>query len=89
MKFYAYHHNSGKIIPLRDEAIAARVAKFERIYLVFAEDDFDYKKLLKKYIQHVGECEGTTFIEDFGSSVVWDEGELAHLRALAGKGEIG
>lgn len=27
-------------------------------------DKFSYLKLLKKYIAHVGDCEGTAFIED-------------------------
>ncbi len=25
----------------------------------------DYRKLLKKYIKHVGSCEGITFLEDY------------------------
>jgi hypothetical protein len=41
----------------------------------------DYRKLLKKYIHHVGSCEGVTFLQDYNrglsgdifSNEEWDE----------------
>lgn len=43
--------------------------------------EIDYRKLLKKYITHVSECEGVTFINDWRRTVhftneEWDELEL-------------
>lgn len=36
----------------------------------------DYRELLLKYIAHVGECEGSTFIHDiYRKSATWISGE--------------
>jgi hypothetical protein len=43
----------------------------------------DYKTLLKKYMQHVGECEGRDFLDNIGSymsDVDFTEDEAAALR---------
>lgn len=42
--------------------------------------------LLKKYINHVSQCEGISFIDKcndgMGSDVVFTEAEIKHLKAL-------
>jgi hypothetical protein len=51
---------------------------------------FDYQDLLKRYIHHVGKCEGTFFIDaindpwfmSFMSDVKFTTEEIAELKAL-------
>lgn len=45
----------------------------------------DYRALLKKYVEHVGDCEGVTFIDDCGSIdgvASFSEEEKTELRAI-------
>lgn len=45
----------------------------------------DYKELLKKYMQHVGEYEGATFVNclnDFHCDVEFTEEEVAELERI-------
>lgn len=47
------------------------------------ESPIDFEALLKKYIQHVGECEGAVFLEDHNliwSDVKFTEEEWAWLK---------
>jgi hypothetical protein len=50
---------------------------------VIGRGDIDYEALLEKYIEHVGECEGVTFV-DYPSDVQFTDEERAELRRLAG-----
>ena len=48
-------------------------------------NDIDYKVLLKKYIDHVGDCEGSNFIYHINSSmsdVKFSELEIKTLKEL-------
>lgn len=46
----------------------------------------DYRELLKKYMEHVGECEGTTFVDRLnggcGADIVFTAEEVEELRAI-------
>lgn len=41
-----------------------------------------YRKLLMKYIEHVNDCEGTTFIRDAEKDMGFSRGEVAELKKL-------
>jgi hypothetical protein len=45
------------------------------------EDTIDYKQLLRKYIEHVGQTEGTTFISkvNWCSDITFNDEEVAEL----------
>ena len=46
----------------------------------------DYRNLLLKYMQHVGDCEGSTFVEQLGfyarSQVEFSDEEVHELKAI-------
>ena len=43
----------------------------------------DYRQLLSKYLDHVGDCEGVTFIHAIGGSkVAFSDEEIAELRTI-------
>lgn len=50
----------------------------------------DYKDLLRKYIQHVGECEGISYIHalnhSYMSKVLFSDEEVNALQALESDG---
>ena len=59
----------------------------ERIKCIEMMEEYanQYKELLFKYIQHVEECEGTTFIDFTFSDVNFTDNELKLLKELAKK----
>jgi hypothetical protein len=45
--------------------------------------EIDYKDLLKKYISHVRECEGVSFINGYGvSDISFSKEELEELKRI-------
>jgi hypothetical protein len=46
----------------------------------------DYEELLKKYMEHVGDCEGTTYVDNLNDSwrsdVKFTEEEVAELERI-------
>jgi hypothetical protein len=50
---------------------------------VSAEDDLDYRDLLRRYIEHVRYCEGVDFLRlrDEGANI-WTDAEWRALNAL-------
>ncbi len=52
------------------------------------EPELDFEALLKKYVRHVGQCEGTNFIWHIGrpwSEEVFTDAERRYMEALAGE----
>lgn len=50
-----------------------------------ADQEVDYRALLLKYIEHVGDCEGTTFLSHFSrddSEVIFSNEEWLELERL-------
>lgn len=39
-------------------------------------EPIDYEELLKKYMDHVGQCEGTTFIEGYRNGSGYGESDI-------------
>lgn len=78
--------------------IRAKTPDFDRMYaLDDAIADYeatrpsapvDYRTLLKKYIRHVGECEGANFIETwYASDVKFTDPEKLALQELEREGD--
>lgn len=45
--------------------------------------EFNYRELIKKYMAHVGWCEGIDFIDSYGNSGCLTDEEFAELQKLS------
>lgn len=70
--------------PVEPRTLSKVAPPYKVVYIVTME--IDYRELLKKYINHVGEEEGTTFLAWADESGRFTDEELTELRVLDDEG---
>ena len=61
--FIEFYNEHTLLMPSVEDAKIAATQDWHRRLLPALEEEIDYKELLKKYVEHIGDCEGIDFLD--------------------------